>query len=280
MKKLLALLLVLVMLFSVATVFAGCEDGGKKKSSSSKNDDDDDDEDEDEEDEDNEDDKDDKDNEDDKNDESTGDKNEGEIDVTEPSGNKATEPKATEPKVEEPTENPNREVMSYIGVEKADLDQYLISACVSNNGTVQSFTIGKQKTASGEGILYYSDNNGDFFVKIEDDCGYLYVYDGYSYVLDTSASDQDIMSRVETCVEALSLFIDIESILGDSVGYRPADDYNGYACYEAYMNGTLVRNIYLDYETGMVVCIQDADGNDLVWMEDFTTDVTLSDYID
>ena len=40
MKKLLALLLALMMLFSVATVFAGCEDSGKKKSSSSKNDDD------------------------------------------------------------------------------------------------------------------------------------------------------------------------------------------------------------------------------------------------
>ena len=41
MKKLLALFLALVMLFSVATLFAGCEeDGGKKKSSSQKQDDD------------------------------------------------------------------------------------------------------------------------------------------------------------------------------------------------------------------------------------------------
>lgn len=52
MKKLIALLLALMMLFSVATVFAGCEDSGKKKKTSSRRDeDDDDDEDEDEEDE-------------------------------------------------------------------------------------------------------------------------------------------------------------------------------------------------------------------------------------
>ena len=49
MKKILALLLTLMMLFSVATVFAGCDDSGSKKSSkSSKKDDSDEDEDEDE----------------------------------------------------------------------------------------------------------------------------------------------------------------------------------------------------------------------------------------
>lgn len=58
MKKLLALLLALMMLFSVATVFAGCEDSGKKKSSSSKKNDDDDDEDEDEDEDDEDEDKD------------------------------------------------------------------------------------------------------------------------------------------------------------------------------------------------------------------------------
>lgn len=41
MKKLLALLLVLCMVFSVATLFAGCDDSSKKKSSSSKQDEDD-----------------------------------------------------------------------------------------------------------------------------------------------------------------------------------------------------------------------------------------------
>ena len=42
MKKLLALLLVLTMLFSVATLLSGCDDDGGKKASSSKKDDDDD----------------------------------------------------------------------------------------------------------------------------------------------------------------------------------------------------------------------------------------------
>ena len=46
MKKLLALLLALAMLFSVASIFAGCEDSGKKKKSSSSRDDDEDEEDE------------------------------------------------------------------------------------------------------------------------------------------------------------------------------------------------------------------------------------------
>lgn len=46
MKKILALLLALVMLFSVAALIAGCDDGNKKGSSSSKNDKDDEDEDE------------------------------------------------------------------------------------------------------------------------------------------------------------------------------------------------------------------------------------------
>ena len=47
MKKILCLLLALMMLFSVATLIAGCEDSGSKKSSSSKNDDEEKDEDED-----------------------------------------------------------------------------------------------------------------------------------------------------------------------------------------------------------------------------------------
>ena len=51
MKKILALLMALVMLFSVATLIAGCEDSGKKKNSSSKNDDDEDEDEEEEEDE-------------------------------------------------------------------------------------------------------------------------------------------------------------------------------------------------------------------------------------
>ena len=38
MKKIMALLLALMMLFSVATVFAGCEDSGKKKKTSSRRD--------------------------------------------------------------------------------------------------------------------------------------------------------------------------------------------------------------------------------------------------
>ena len=50
MKKLLALLLALMMLFSVATLFAGCDDSGKKKNSSSKRDDDEDDDEDDEDD--------------------------------------------------------------------------------------------------------------------------------------------------------------------------------------------------------------------------------------
>lgn len=58
MKKLIALLLVLTMLFSVATLFAGCEDDGGKKKSSSKHEDDEDDEDDEEENEDADDDKD------------------------------------------------------------------------------------------------------------------------------------------------------------------------------------------------------------------------------
>lgn len=47
MKKILCLLLALMMLFSVATLIAGCEDSKKEKNSSSKNDDEDKDEDED-----------------------------------------------------------------------------------------------------------------------------------------------------------------------------------------------------------------------------------------
>lgn len=83
MKKLLALLLVIVMLFSVATVFAGCEDSGKKKKSSSSRDDDDED-DEDDEDEEDEDDK--------KDDETTA----PEGDPTDP---EPTDPEPTDPPV-------------------------------------------------------------------------------------------------------------------------------------------------------------------------------------
>ncbi len=88
MKKLLAILLVIMMLFSVATVFAGCDEGKSKSNKTQKDDDDDDD-----------DDNDDDDDEDDGDDGDDG-TTDPDGDVTEPD---PTEPGATQPSATEPT---------------------------------------------------------------------------------------------------------------------------------------------------------------------------------
>ena len=92
MKKLLAILLVIMMLFSVATVFAGCDEGKSKSNKTQKDDDDDDDDDEDDEDDG------------DDGDKGTEDPDGGE--TTNPDGEPtqpdATNPNATQPAVTEP----------------------------------------------------------------------------------------------------------------------------------------------------------------------------------
>ncbi len=116
MRKLLALLMVLCMLFSVATVFAGCEDGGKKKSSSSKNDDDED-EDEDDEEENDDENKDDENKDDENKDEGNGD-DEGNGEET-PND---TEPEATEPTAPAATEDPKNQYQDADAFDRLESD--------------------------------------------------------------------------------------------------------------------------------------------------------------
>ena len=286
MKKLLALLLALMMLFSVATVFAGCEDSGKKKSSSSKNDDDED-EDEDEDDEDEDEDKDNEDEDEDKDGEDEDDNKDGEdenngdedVDVTEP---KATEPEPTEP---EPTEPEPTEVESELldapyEVFDESLNNFVIGAQILSGSEYKYFEVGIQNISENEGILYYYDETEELMAYYCDGVLELYVYQDDAFVLDTATSDTDKMTKYQSMAYILSMFVDYPSLNGAGTKYELLGEEDDMAVYNVYdANGNLARVIYIDIATGICTYILDQNGNDIMWIEDVYEAIDFASYI-
>lgn len=277
MKKLLALLLALMMLFSVATVFAGCEDSGKKKNSSSSKDDDEDEEDEEDEDKDKDEDEDeDKDGE-DKDDENKGtvdeEKDNDKDDESEKPAPKPTEGKLPDP---EPVEPEDELLDSPYEEHDTNIDLY-ICAQFLNEGQYQYFEIAKQKTSKNEGLIYYSFGTGELMMEIMDDSMNLYVPDGSgNFVLDTETDDQSKMKLLETVSNLFVMFVDFDTLLGEGVQYKLLGTDNGCSVYEAYSNGSLVRTFYVDQETGVTMYVADQNGNDLIWVEELYLDFDLA----
>lgn len=155
MKKLLALLLALMMLFSVATVFAGCEDSGKKKSSSSKKDDDDDDEDEDE-------DKDDEDKDDEDKDDDKDDENKDNGKVTEPQNNQSG---SDEPGVQDATKPQQEETDGISGTSWSyEMDYAQVLNQVYSASFGESF-VAPSGSLTAEVTMNFK-KNGDFVLEM------------------------------------------------------------------------------------------------------------------
>ena len=290
MKKLLALLLALMMLFSVATVFAGCEDSGKKKSSSSSDDDDEDEEDEeDDEDEDEDKDEDEDEDKDKEDDEKTGnDKPDDGKDYTEPDSDDeptsgaVTRPLPTEPIEPDPTEAPrpvepdDEWLDSPYEDHDGDTDVYICAQILSGN-EYQYFEIAKQKLGENEGFIYYCDETDEILLYIANNAIALYLPDddGTFYV-DTQTDTHTKMQMLENMSNIWKMFIDFDGMLGEDVRYLKIGEENDASGYEAYKNGQLVRTFYIDIETGITMYIQDEYGNDMMWIEQAYLDFDLT----
>ncbi len=245
MKQLLALLLALMMLFSVATVFAGCEDSGKKKKSSSSQDDDDDDED----DEDEEDD--------DKNDD----------DVTDPD---ATDPDTTDPDVTDP--EPTETEPPVIGTDYTIyvVDEYgnpvsgvKVQICDDNN------LCKAPKTTDENGMAVYEDQeDGNYKAQLTklpegyevDDMDAYYRFDGdteVTIVVDIVEPEPTVTEPTGVVLDPDNYFYNEENTYydEDAIAIRPTYVYwgeDGWLYAEcAVINGFsyAVSDIYLDRYT-------------------------------
>ena len=231
MKQLLALLLALMMLFSVATVFAGCEDSGSKKKSSSSKKDDDDDEDEDE-------------------DEDEGDdetEDEGNDETDDENGNVETPTEA--PEEPEPTEKPtkpqqedtsvNKEVkkalQSILDMEFSqdfkDLEKYAVDFIVEDNLDYTDWTLADILAATEDEEfmeLYNSENNyyddylgnnikasiSGFSCAKADDATYANIIAATADYYDGSSFDADLVEDIV----AISASVDLSGSLDTWTG--------------------------------------------------------------
>lgn len=271
MKKLLALLLVLVMVFSVATVFAGCEDDSKKSSKS-------------EEKEEEEDEK--------KDDETTAPEEDGTTAPEAPTDPEPTEPDPTEtePTEPEPTETePAGELMDAPDVTFDTSIQSLAMLCtVYSDGNETSIEVDVQYVSDDEMLVCYCDytNEIDVILYITS-AGQLslYRYTEEGYVLDESATEEEIYGYFTAAANISNMFTDYAVAFGEgcqykNVGTAESEDFGEVVAYEVYdATGTLTYAMYVQVETGIIVGIVDANGDPVAAITYMTQDFDLTELI-
>ncbi len=267
MKKLLALLLVLVMVFSVATVFAGCEDDSKKSSNS--------------------DEKEDEEKEDDETTAPEGDE------TTAPEGDETTapaDPTDPEPTDPEPTETePVGELMDAPDVTFDDSIQNLAMLCtIYQNGQELSVEVDVQQVSDDEMLICYCDYTNEIDVLIYiTSAGELALYrlGEEGYVLDESATEEEIYGYYTAAASVSNMFTDYYAAFGDgyqykNVGQEVSEDFGDVVAYEVYnAEGVLSYGMYVQVETGIILAIVDAEGEPVASIVYMTQDFDLTEMI-
>lgn len=260
MKKLIALLLALVMVFSVAAVFAGCEDDSKKNSKVEEDD---------------EEEKDD--------DETTA--PEGD-ETTAPEGDDPTDPEPTDPEPTdpEPTEGSNlMDAPDIVFNENIKVLGMMVE--LNEGGETATAELGIQELSEDECYLYYCDEDLNAIVYINGDTMVKYTYDEATetYVEDTETDAETLAGEVMGATYLLGMFMaPTEMLTGaqyEKLGVEEIDGYGEVAAYNVYADGELIYNLYIQVETGLTLNIADAEGNDLAYVTFVTQDIDFASMV-
>lgn len=272
MKKLIALLLALVMVFSVAAVFAGCEDDSKKNSKVEKDEDEDEDEDE-------------------KDDETTA--PEGD-ETTAPEADDPTDPEPTDPEPTDPEPTDPEPTEDDVTGELMDAPDVIFDEnikvlgmtieLVDGSDTV-SAELGMQELSEDECYIYYCDEDVNAIVYIKGEEMVRYAYDEATelFVEDTEATAEDIANEVMGATYLMSMFVATPELFAgaqyEKLGVEEIEGYGEVAAYNVYANGELIYTIYVQVETGLTLNIADAEGNDIAYVTFVTQDIDFASMI-
>lgn len=271
MKKLIALLLALTMVFSVACVFAGCEDDSKKNSKVEEEE------------------------EEEKDDDETtapeGDETtapEGD-ETTAPEGDDPTDPEPTDPEPTDPEPTEDDVTGELMDAPDIVFDENIkvlaLMVEMNDGGEITTVEVGLQDLSDEEGYFYYCDEsinalyyvNGTTFVK--------YSYDEASetYIEDTSADTQALAVEIMGAASVIAMFTSPADMMPgaqyEKLGVEEIDGYGEVAAYNVYIDGELTNTLYIQVETGLTLNIADAEGNNIAYVTFVTQDIDFSTLI-